>query len=227
MRLKIVHAHETNLFMRAAMVLSAMLIVPTALFILINIKVRPFITSVTNAYAQNIVSQTLNSIVREELEKNEYDFVEITYAPNGEVVAVCSNAIDTNLLRARLIEKLKEKIAVLSERKLSIPIGNFLPHSFMSGLGPRIPVRFLLLSNTKIDVRESFKTSGINQTLYSIFFDVRTKLGVYIPTMSSSCDIECNIPVSQTLIVGKVPENYTSVSGAKGTPEDIVLNMVG
>jgi len=198
-----------------------------ALFLWVNMKIKPFVTSVTRSYAENTVMNTLNDIVRGELEKNEYDFIDVTYSPTGEVAAVSLNSVDINLLRARLIEELKSRIADLDEKEIGIPIGNFLPYHFLSGMGPKIPVRFLLLSNTSADVKESFASRGINQTLYSISFDVKTKVGVYIPTMSGSSEAECSIPIAQVLISGRVPDSYTNVSGADGDPEDIVLNMGG
>lgn len=227
MKFSIVSAREKNYFLRTAIVLSAALAALAALFLWVNVKVRPFITAVTSSYASNTVTNTLNSIVKEELQEYEYDFVEIIYAPDGEVAAVNTNAIDTNLLRARLTDGLRKRIADLDEKELGIPLGNFLPYHVFSGLGPRVPVRFLLLSNTNISVRESFSARGINQTLYSIYFEVTTVVGAYIPTMSSSSTVKCNIPVSQTLIVGRVPDSYTNVTGADGDPEDIVLNMGG
>ncbi len=227
MRFNLVSARERSGLWRALTAAVAVTAALAALFIFVNVKMRPFITDVTTAYAQNTVTNTLNSIVKEELKEHEYDFVEITYSPSGEVVAVSTNAIDTNLLRARLTDELRVRIADLEEKKIGIPAGNFLPYHFFSGLGPEVPIRFLLLSNTQIDVKESFSSKGINQTLYSIYFDVSTTVGVYIPTMSSTSEVKCNIPVSQTLIVGRVPESYTHVTGADGEEADIVLNMVG
>ncbi|MCD8049757.1 MAG: sporulation protein YunB [Clostridia bacterium] len=196
------------------------------LFVWVNIKIKPFITSVTKSYAENTVAATLNSILREQLQTHDYDFIDITYLPDGSVASVSLNAVETNLLRSALIESLKKEIAALDEQRIGIPLGNFLPNQFFSGLGPKIPVTFLILSNTSVKVAESFTSQGINQTLYTLSFQIETRVGIYIPTLSSSVNVETTIPIAQTIIVGKIPESYTSVDGVEDTPEDVVLNML-
>ena len=204
--------------------LLAFLISLAAVFLWVGIRIRPFVTSVAEGYAKNAVYACLSSVIEEELEKNDYTFIDIQRDDNGKVIAANVNALEISLLKSRLILSIKDKIAVMEEKKVSVPLGNFTPYYFLSGLGPKVPLRFLIISNTHADLEENFESGGINQTLYTLSLNTVTQVALYIPGLRSSVDIESEIPVAKTLILGDVPESYTNVVGVEGRPEDIILD---
>lgn len=193
--------------------------------IFVNVKIRPFIISVTQGYATNAVGNTMNDIVNEILKEDEYSFANIINDGEGNVCAVTMNSADVNLFMTRIAIEMKEKIADMDEISAEIPLGNFLPHPFFSGLGPSVRVKFLILANSSSDLKESFSDKGINQTLYTLSINSKTKVRIYVPTVNSSVTVENDIPIFRTLIVGKVPDTYTNVEGVEGSAADTVLNI--
>lgn len=225
MRLSVVSVYEKESRLRFLWYILFALIAFCAVFIWINIKVRPFVISVAKGYATNVVSNTLSGILDEAMKEDDYTFVNVINDSEGKVTAVTMNGADTNLLMTKIAIGLKQRIADMEEIEAMIPLGNFLPYPFLAGVGPEIPVKFLILANTSVNANESFISKGINQSLYTISFHVVTDVGIYIPTMHSSVTVENDIPVAQTLIVGNVPDNYTNVEGMEGTVQDTVLNL--
>lgn len=226
MRMSVISTYEKKGGVKSALCfVLASLIAILGILIWINVKLRPLVTSVTRGYAQNAVSYALNKLIEEQLKTDDYSFIDIRTDQEGKVIAVSMDVTDTNLLRSRLIMALEDRIACLEPTVVKIPLGNFTRQPFLSGLGPKVPVRFLMLPSFSINVSDSFKTSGINQTLYTVSLDVTSNVGIYIPTMSSSVELKTNIPVAQTVIVGQVPDSYTDVSGVEGSRGDTVLNL--
>lgn len=201
------------------------LTVIAAVFIWINIKVAPFVVSVTKGYAENVASNTLNTIVDETLKNEEYSFVDVIRDANDRVVAVTMNSADTNIFMTKIAIGLKERIAEMKEVEAKIPLGNFLPYPFLAGLGPEVPVKFLILANTAVSAKEDFVAKGINQSLYTLSLHVVTDVGIYIPAMHSSVTVENEVPIAQTVIVGSVPDSYTNVEGMEGSVQDTVLDI--
>jgi sporulation protein YunB len=226
MRYSLVYAYEKGGVKRAVCLFLVSLLGFAAIFIWINIKIRPLVVSVTEGYAKTLVSYDLNSVVKEELEKRDYDFVNVQKDSSGRVMAVSLNAVETNLLKSSLIITLRERDGQPEAKYVRIPLGNFLHNQFFSGLGPKIPVRFLILTNTAVEVNDAFVSEGINQTLYSVSLDIKTSVEIYIPTMSNTLEVENVIPIAQTLIAGEVPDSYTGISGAEGGAADIALNTL-
>ena len=191
----------------------------------VNIKVRPFVISVTQGYAENIASNTLNRIIDEAMRENEYNFVNVIRDSGDRVVAVTMNSADTNLFMTRISIGLKNRIADMDEIEARIPLGNCLPYPFLAGLGPKVPVKFLVLASTAVTAEESFLSKGINQSLYTLSLKVVTDVGIYIPAMHSSVRVENQVPIAQTIIVGSVPDSYTNVEGMEGSVQDTVLDI--
>ncbi|MBR5535941.1 MAG: sporulation protein YunB [Clostridia bacterium] len=225
MRLSIVSGYEKRSITHFLWYILFVLIMLIALFIWINIKVRPFVISITRGYAENVASNTLNAIIDEAMRENEYNFVNVIKNAEDNVVAVTMNSADTNLFMTKISIGLKNRIADMDEIEAKIPLGNFLPYPFLAGLGPEIPVKFLILATSAVSAREDFVSKGINQSLYTLSLHVVTDVGIYIPAMHSSVTVENEIPVAQTVIVGNVPDSYTNVEGMDGSVQDTVLDI--
>lgn len=225
MRFSVVSVYERNNSSRFLRYILFVLVLFTLVFVWANIKIRPFVISVAQGYAKNVASNTLNDIIDDAMKGEEYSFINIIKDGEGKIAAVTMNSADTNLLMTKISIGLKEKIADMDEVEARIPLGNFMPYPFFAGLGPKVPVRFLILANSSVTAEETFTAKGINQTLYTITLHVNTRVGIYIPAMHSSVEIENDIPIAQTLVVGNVPDSYTNVEGMEGTVQDTVLDI--
>ncbi len=225
MRMSLDFGYEKPKYRRFFIYIALFVVLVAGVFVFINLKIRPFVISVTQGYAVNAVSNTLNDIIDEVLKKDEYSFVNIIKDSQGQIAAVMMNSTDVNLFMTQISIGMKEKIADMDEIEAKIPLGNFLPHPFFAGLGPDIPVRFLILANSNVGVEETFEARGINQTLYTLTLYSDTSVKLYIPTVNTSITIKNNIPVFQTLVVGGVPDSYTNVEGMDGTVQDTVLDI--
>ena len=111
MRLGIVSVYEKQSPLRFLWYILWLLIILVAIFIWINIKVRPFVVSVTRGYAENVVSSTLNSLIDEAMNNEDYTFINVISDASQRVVAVNMNSADTNAFMTRLSIGLKQRIA--------------------------------------------------------------------------------------------------------------------
>ncbi len=200
-------------------------VVLAGVFVFVNIKIRPFVISVTQGYAKNAVGNTMNDIIDEVLKEDAYEFIDIITDSEGNVAAVTMNSADVNLFMTRIAIQMKERIADMDEIRAEIPLGNFFPYPFLSGVGPKIVMKFLILANSGTSLSENFSSAGINQTLYTLSVHSETRVGIYVPTVNSSVTVENDIPVFRTLIVGRVPDTYTNVEGVESGAADTVLNI--
>jgi sporulation protein YunB len=50
-----------------------------------------------------------------------------------------------------------------------------------------------------------FESAGINQTRHKIYVQVYVKLKVIIPTKNDEIEVKGEIPIAETIIVGKIP----------------------
>ena len=57
-----------------------------------------------------------------------------------------------------------------------------------------------------------FESAGINQTRHKIYLNVDMKVRVIVPLKSRDVEVSCQIPVSDTIIVGKIPDTAINMN---------------
>lgn len=192
-------------------------------------NIRPVITSVAVASAQNTAVRAVNNVIDEAMRECNVTYNDLTLIQtdaNERITAVSLNSVVINKLKADMSVRIQERMSKLSDIKVRVPIGTFTGNSLFSGMGPRITVHLVPAGYSNTQIKSEFISAGINQTKHNITLEVSTKMSVLIPFASSSTEVSTQVAIAETIIVGSVPETYTSVNGSNDAPEDIVLNML-
>ena len=65
----------------------------------------------------------------------------------------------------------------------------------------------------KADTRlvSSFTSAGINQTMHSMILEVDAVISPMMPGFSETVDVQYDILLTQTVIVGSVPDSYSYI----------------
>lgn len=69
-----------------------------------------------------------------------------------------------------------------------------------------MPLRLTLSGNVNADFKSSFESAGINQTKHQIYLNIHTSVYSFLPGFNTTTDVETNVPVAETIIVGAVPQ---------------------
>ena len=75
-------------------------------------------------------------------------------------------------------------------------------------MGPKIPIKLHPITVISTDFKESFSSSGINQVRHSISVMVDIKMAYSGYMFNSSEKISISVPVTNTVIIGEVPQYY-------------------
>ena len=200
-----------------------------SVFFLYEMRIRPIIVRVALARAQSVATSTINDEINRIIDFEGVNYAHLTIFERdaqNRISAVCANAAEINRLKASVALGVQEKMRKIDEMVLKIPLGTLLSDGFLTGYGPRIPVRLTSVGRAEVDIEDSFHEAGINQTRHEIHLSVTAKISVLIPGRAGEAEIHTTIPVAQAVIVGEVPQSFTSVTGVNGTPQDNVLNML-
>jgi len=196
-------------------------------FTLFEIKLRPIIKSVSEAKAKNVAITVINDVVNEKLSESKITYNDLVVFQKGkseQITAVSLNIVKINQIKAVLASSISDRMSKVDELKTKIPLGTLLNQGLFSGVGPKIPIKLVPLGYAKIDIKNSFSAAGINQTKHEIHLEVIATVNILLPFSSSTTQIETELPIAQTIIVGTVPETYTNIEGASGTAQDILIN---
>lgn len=170
------------------------ILTPTAL-ILADAEVK--------ATTSNIINKT---VLKEYSEKFVYnDVFHYEKDESGNIVLINADTIKMN--------KIANEVAVLSMKEIdeqgvkgvSVSLGYLLRNNILSGIGPSIKIKMKPIGNITTTYSSSFTSAGINQTNHKIYVIVTTKLKVILPFKNNEITIENQIPILDTIIIGKVP----------------------
>ena len=86
-----------------------------------------------------------------------------------------------------------------------------------------IPIKILPMGDIHLDFKTEFLSTGINQTTHKIYLDVNCTMDMITTFEEDDVEINQKIPISETVIVGNVPETYYNF---KGIEADELTNMI-
>lgn len=140
-----------------------------------------------------IVNKVLNSVTNtiqlnlKWLEEGKVDMIEL---PEG----VTMDYDDKNLKKGIIYE---------------IPIGTVTKNSFLSNLGPKIPVKLNLIGSVECGINTKLTHYGINNVYLEVVVNAKVAEQVVLPFTSKTISISTDIPVVMKIIEGKVPEYFS------------------
>lgn len=189
---------------------------------------NPTILALAQGEAKYMGEKAVNDAISERLmeEKISYDdLVTIVTDNEGKIAALKTNMIKMNVLKAEIANLALDQIYELERIDIEVPLFNMFNNSILSGRGPMVPIKVLPIGSVETAFYNDFKSAGINQTKHEINLKVKCSVSVILPTGSTKAELETNIPIAQTVIVGLVPGSYTSVEGVEEPPADAILNL--
>ncbi len=160
--------------------------------------------------ASDIVTVQINKVVAEIMREGGYDgesFVSLEKNDRGEVTAISSNMARINALSATILDRV---VGATDNRTLTveIPLGNLSGISLLMGRGPAVPVQSIALTSSRVEFNNSIVTAGINQTKHQINLEVMVDIDILIPWATESARVTTEVLISDTIIVGQVPETF-------------------
>lgn len=158
-------------------------------------KLRREATAIINETALDIYSKDF-----------DYKDMIITEKDNeGNITMLRADTVKLNYLSAKLVLASNNKIGELEEVGLKVPLGYMTKNLVFYNLGPKINVDMTQIGNITSSYESVFESAGINQTRHKIYLNINMKMKLIVPLKSREVEIASQIPIAETIIVGKVP----------------------
>lgn len=137
-------------------------------------------------------------------------FVSVGYNKDGMVTSVETDSIEVNRFASLLSENIQEEMKAREYEKIKVPLGSVTGNKLLSSLGLSIPYRIIPQGKVLVTPQSVFTAAGINQTVHQLKMDVSVKVRILFPLIAKEEKINREIIVSETVIVGDVPEVFLS-----------------
>ncbi|MGN0783204.1 MAG: sporulation protein YunB [Christensenellales bacterium] len=186
-------------------------------------SVSPTIVAFSEAKIKSLTTAAVNSAIFEVmLEPISYgDLVSIEKNSDGEITLIAANSMIINKLARDMAQSTETYIEKMGEQDVKIPIGTLSGSPLLAGKGLKVTIRVLPLGSVKCQFVSEFETAGINQTRHKIYLDVVATISIVLPTSQSIVKTNTPVLVSESIIVGKVPDTYLSAGSIFGQDYDL------
>lgn len=184
---------------------------------LLDSALRPVVTTLAEAKTENVVTGIINDAVMETLSAEAVayqDLVALERDSSGQIILLATDSAKMNALRSQILQNVLEKVDSLNSEDLGIPLGSITGLSTASDWGPDLPVQVLAAATPTAEFRNVFTSEGINQTLHQVMLDVKVEITLLIPGGKTETQVEATVCVTETLLLGQVPDTYLELPAA-------------
>lgn len=191
--------------------LSVLSVLIIAVYFFADTRMTPIVNTLALSRAKNLATVIINNTVAEMLSDNKNDFSGLIieeYDESGKIAALSVNSVGMNRLKSLISVHITKAIGEIEESKINIALGTLTGSSFLTGRGPKITLNVHISCTCSIEVRNSFEYTGINQTVHKVMLDIKTDVYVLSVGNTLSSQIFTSIPISETVIIGQIPEIY-------------------
>ena len=197
------------------LVIISILLVFILSIILYDKRIYPAVLQVAES---SIKADTVECISKTSMELFDEEFnydemIIIDKDNEGNINMIRANTVKLNYLTSRLSIRCNEELQKMGEVGVEVPLGWMTDNSAFYEFGPDINVKIDPIGNMKVSYESKFESAGINQTRHKIYLNVEARVRMKIPLHSKEQVVTCQIPVAETIIVGKTPNTAIDLGG--------------
>ena len=183
----------------------------------------PIIKTYCTAKINSVTEQALNVAVSNVINTTiNYDnIMSINYNQSGEINYITANQYMINTITREIIKDANERIKLLDEDYIKIPIGTLTGIALFSGRGMRVKLSASPVGIIGSSFDSNFISVGINNTLHKIYLTINARVEMNLPLKKQTIDVKQQVLLCESVIVGKVPNVYFN-----NGMSDKILNLV-
>lgn len=146
-------------------------------------------------------------VVEEYVKKFNYDeVIKIEKDSKGNILLLKADTLKMNMIAYDVELKAGEELKKIGESGIKLPLSYAFKNNVFSNIGPKITVKMYPIGYIETKYLSEFESAGINQTRHKIYIKVNTKVKVILPLSSNIVEVSNEVPIVETIIVGRVPE---------------------
>ncbi|MBS6043046.1 MAG: sporulation protein YunB [Clostridium baratii] len=199
---------QTKRYKSFIVIIIALFIVFNLLLTLFDKKVMPSVLNISETMMRAEAVKTINTVSVEVFDEkaSKKDIVKIERDKNNKINSISADTILLNKLSSEIAIRCNERLEELGAKGIEVPLGWMTDKSVYYNLGPKITIEMEPLGNIESSYESVFESAGINQTRHKIYLNVKAKIKIIIPMYTKELEVDAQIPLSETIIVGEIPD---------------------
>ena len=186
--------------------------------------VNPIFETLCKDKAKSVATMITNEETTKIIEKYNYDtFFTIQKDEKGSIQIINANVLRINQVTSDIAVAIQKALDNNEKNKIYIHSGAITGIRFLSGAGPRIPLKIASVGNIDTDLRSEFISQGVNQTLHRVYLNIKTNVSILSSFNTIESSIENQVLIAEHVIIGEIPSNYYNFNGMENGKEALRL----
>ncbi|MDU4890651.1 MAG: sporulation protein YunB [Clostridium sp.] len=169
--------------------------------------IMPRVMVTCDATMRAKVTELMNKTILDEYSKKfNYDEIMVTEKDSeGNITMMTADTLKLNEIATSTVLKAQAALEKIDKVDVKVPIGHITKNNLLANYGPKVTVKVHPIGSITTKYISQFDSAGINQTRHTIYVEATTKVKLILPFQSSELEVVNQIPIVETIIVGKVP----------------------
>ena len=198
---------KTHRYISFIAIIIFIIVVFNTMIVFFDKRVMPSIIEIATIMAKSktldIINEKSVDILSQEFKYDQ--MIKIEKDNEGNIILVQSDTIKLNYIAAKLSTECNKELSDMNNATIKVPFGWMSDKSAFYRLGPTITMQIEPIGNISTSYESKFESAGINQTRHKIYLNVTAKIRLKLPLKNQDVEVSTQIPVSDTIIVGKIP----------------------
>ena len=186
--------------------------------------VNPIFETICKDKAKSEATIITNEETTKIIEKYNYDtFFTIQKDEKGSIQMINANVLKINQVTSDIAISIQKALDSNEKNKIYIYSGAITGIRFLSGTGPRIPLKIASVGNIDTDLKSEFISQGVNQTLHRVYLDIKANVSILSSFKTIESSIENQVLIAEHVIIGEIPSTYYNFNGMENEEEALSL----
>lgn len=193
---------------KSLIIIALIIIIIISLFYFIDRRLTPYMISMAEATYKSKAMETMQEITYDVYSKNmNYeDFVNIEKDDSGNIVLLRADVVTMSAIAEKAAIECTDELKAVGKEGVDVPVFFFARNNLTGYRGPKVNVKMMPISRVEIHYMSHFTSAGINQTKHTINVMLTAKMRIIIPTSGKDVEVVDEIPICETIIVGRIPD---------------------
>jgi len=190
-------------------------VVVAVTLLLLDSAMRPLVREYAVNRARTVASEAMATAVEEVLSETTAhdDLTTVSRDGAGSVLSIQTDTAAVNRLSGRVVSALGNVLLREEFSELKVPLLNATGRVFLMGRGPNVTMKLQQNGAATVKIVSGFSEAGINQTVHRLELAVTFRTVLLVAGMCEPIETCGNFLVTETVIVGTVPDRYVDFSG--------------
>lgn len=170
--------------------------------------VTPTVMAVADAEMRAKSMEIINTSILKEYSKqfNYDDIIKVEKDEQGNISMLKADTLKMSKIASDVALNSQKELKALGHIGIKVPIGYIFNNNILANIGPDVSVKMEPIGYIETKYQSEFESAGINQTRHKIYVQVYAKVRIIIPTKKDDIEVKSEVPISETIIVGKTPD---------------------